>query len=170
MHSADIYWVWFAVKLVQIKLLVAATMFSWIKLKKYIWVLTWEKSVDFGGQIEWVCLKRTQLPRVTYTFYSQVEPMAIWQGYEPSNKISTSLLVVIRMVRYKWHMLIVQLWDGVSDKNTQFPDLPTGLRQEGHPTVKLSASIKSCKMSNNAMSYNRVISNRDGVVSGQGKD
>ena len=45
-----------------------------------------------------------------------------------------------------------------------FPGLPTGLRQEEHPAVKLSASIKFCKMSNNVIWYNRVISNRDGVV------
>ena len=45
-----------------------------------------------------------------------------------------------------------------------FPGLPTGLRQEEHPAVKLSASIKFCKMSNNVIWYNRAISNRDGVV------
>ena len=45
-----------------------------------------------------------------------------------------------------------------------FLGLPTGLRQEEHPAVKLSASIKSCKMSNNVIWYNRAISNRDGVV------
>ena len=45
-----------------------------------------------------------------------------------------------------------------------FPGLPTGLRQEEHPAVKLSASMKFCKMSNNVIWYNRAISNRDGVV------
>ena len=53
-------------------------------------------------------------------------------------------------------------------KKTQFLDLPKGLRQEGHPTVKLSASIKSCKMSN-VMPYNGAISNRDGVTLGTKK-
>ena len=41
--------------------------------------------------------------------------------------------------------------DGVSGKNTQFPRLPTGLHQKGQLAVNLSASIKSCKISNSAM-------------------
>ena len=43
------------------------------------------------------------------------------------------------------------------------------MHQEGHPTVKLSASIKSCKMLNNVMSYNGAISNRDSGVPGREK-
>ena len=39
---------------------------------------------------------------------------------------------------------------------------------QGHPAVKLSFSIKSCKMSNN-MLYDRVIANRNGVVPGREK-
>ena len=65
--------------------------------------------------------------------------------------------------------VIFYLCDSVSGKNTQFPGLLTGLRQEGHPAVKPSASIKSCKMSNNVMSYTRAISTRDGVVPGKEK-
>ena len=52
----------------------------------------------------------------------------------------------------------------MSRKNTQFPGLPIGLRQEGHLAINLSASVKSCKMSNNVMSDNRAISDRDGVA------
>ena len=44
------------------------------------------------------------------------------------------------------------------------PSLPRGFYQEGHPAVKLSASIKSCKMSNNVMSDNGAISNKDSVI------
>ena len=44
------------------------------------------------------------------------------------------------------------------------PSLPTSLRREGHRAVKRSASVNSCKMSNNVMSYNGAISNRDGVI------
>ena len=90
--------------------------------------------------------------------------MAIWHVCAAKKKkISTYLLVIIILVCYQWHMWTVQLWDDVSGKNIQFPGLPTGLRQKGHSAVKLSASIKSCKMSNNIM-YNRTISNRDGLV------
>ena len=141
----------------------------------------WSIPNFFEGQGELVCLKRTQLPRVTYTFYSQVNPTYSWcppgnanWGYSNlvsmchQKKISTSLMVMI-LVRYKWHMWTVQLRDSVSGKNTQFPGLPTGLHQEGHPAVKLSAPIKSCKMSNNVMSYNGTISSRNGVIPGREK-
>ena len=117
-----------------------------------------------------------QLPSIVYIFYSQVNPTSLWcppgnanWGYGNlacmcrKKKISTYLLVIIILVCYRWHMWTVQLWDVVSGKNIQFPGLPTGLHQKGHSAVKLSASIKSCKMSNNIM-YNRTISNRDGLV------
>ena len=84
-------------------------------------------------------------------------------------KINTSLLFVIILVLYKWCMSIVQLWDGVSCKDTQFPGLLASLRQEGYLAVKLSASIKSYKMSINVMSKNGAISNRDDVVPGREK-
>ena len=102
-----------------------------------------------------------QLPRVAYTFYSQVNPTSLWcppgnanWGYgnlasmSHQRKISTSLMVVIILVYNKWNMWTLQLWDGVSRKNTQFPGLPTGWHQEGHLAVKLSTSIKSCKVLN----------------------
>ena len=114
-----------------------------------------------GGQGEQMCHKRTELRRVTYAFYSQVNPTSLWCPLGNANlgygnlasmshqmKVSTSLLVVIILVCNKWNMWTVQLWDGVSCKNTQFSGLPTGLYQEGHLAVKLSTSIKSCKVSN----------------------
>ena len=125
------------------------------------------------------CLKKRQLPRVICTFYSQTNPTSSWRplgnanwGYDNlasmchQKKISISLLVVIILVHYKWCMSIVQLSDGASGKNTRFPGLPSSLHQKGYPAVKLSASIKSCKISD-VMSYNRTISNRDGVIPGR---
>ena len=113
-----------------------------------------------------MCLKTTQLPRVAYTFYSQVNPTSLWCSPGNANwgygslaimccqkKISASLLIAIILICYKWHVWTVQLWDGLLGKNTQFPCLPTGLLQEEHPTVNLSASIKSCERSN-VMLYN----------------
>ena len=107
---------------------------------------------------ERVCLKRTQLPRVIFTFNSLAHPtswcppgIANW-GYGnlasmfSRKKISTSLLVIIILVHNKWCMLFVQLREDVSVKNTQFPGLPTSLCYKGHPIIKLSASVKSCKM------------------------
>ena len=78
-------------------------------------------------------------------------------------------MVVIILICYKWHRWTVQLWDGVYGQNTQFLGLPTGLRQEGYLAVKLFASIKSCKMSNNVMLYKRVISKRHDVIPGREK-
>ena len=42
--------------------------------------------------------------------------------------------------------------------------LPIDLHQEEHQSVKLSASIKLCKISNNIMLHSRVISNKDSVI------
>ena len=42
--------------------------------------------------------------------------------------------------------------------------LPIDLHQEEHQSVKLSASIKLCKISNNVMLHSRVISNKDSVI------
>ena len=121
------------------------------KVQKFFWVIV------LGGPAEWVCLRKTQLLRIIYTFYSKANSTSLWCPLGNANwgygnlvsiwyqkKISTSLLVVIILVHYKWHMWTVHMWDGISGENTQFPGLPTGLSQEGHLAVRQIQSLLFC--------------------------
>ena len=125
-----------------------------------------------------MCRNTTQLLRVTYTFYSQVNSTFLRcpsgnanRGYTNlasmrcQKKISTSFSVAIILVYYKRHQWTVQLRYGVSGKNTQFSGLLTGLCA----AVKPCNSVKSYKMLKTLMLYNGAISNKNGVAPSRNK-
>ena len=136
------------------------------------WYGRWSKIINYD-LYERAYLKRVQKPRVILYLLLTSQPyfLAVSTGnlfwgrtglqYQASVGCLKSLPLfwywdkdLDRLFLFRCFVWFLFWWDGVSGKNTRFPGLITGLCQEGHPAVKIFASI----LNESCVKYERIVS------------